>query len=73
MLTAALAAAHAGDVYIYVYADWYAVLGVGDGAGVSGGFWLTLLILVGLAVAGRRLRFVGAEAERRAPDPDRLD
>lgn len=44
--TAVAAAAHAGSVYVCVDASSSAWLGVGDGPGVSGGFWLTLLLIL---------------------------
>ncbi|MQA95421.1 MAG: hypothetical protein GEV11_12510 [Streptosporangiales bacterium] len=71
--TAALAAAHTGSVFVYVDASSSAWLGVGDGAGVSGGFWLTLVleVVTGAVVLADivRLRAARFDADLRMPDP----
>lgn len=46
VITAALAAAAAGSGFAYVDTPWYARFGVGDGAGVAGGFWLAFVLVV---------------------------
>lgn len=69
-VTALLAASAGGDAYDYVDARWTSWVGVGDGPGLSGGFWLSALLVLaagGVAVAARR---AGAEDDLRAPGPD---
>jgi hypothetical protein len=73
VVTAALAAARAGDAYVYVDAHWYARLGVGDGAGVAGGFWLAVVVVVVLgATVLRGLLSQRHETYFRTPGTDRL-